>query len=162
MFPSPATRHLSTNAPLFGLPGQPPHSDRKVDLSDVHILIVDDTGLNRDLVSRMLIRLGFDPACLLVAHNGIEAVEWVRRHPCDLIFMDYHMPFMDGAEATRKIRAWERQNNRRPVPIIAFTSDASPSVRFQALGSGMDDFLLKPCRLEGVRSIINLWLYVRD
>ncbi|MBF0296756.1 MAG: response regulator [Magnetococcales bacterium] len=128
------------------------------DYSKMRILIVDDSLFDRDLISNMLITLGCDPERITIVHDGQQAVEWFRQHPCDLAFMDCQMPIMDGHQATRTIRVFERQHNRKATPIIAFSSDAAPADRFRALASGMDDFLAKPFRKAGVSQMVEKWL----
>ena len=78
-----------------------------------------------------------------VAENGLEAVKACQQADFDLIFMDIHMPLMDGYEATERIRALSRK-----VRIVAMTADAMIQERDKALQSGMDDFVPKPVRIE--------------
>ncbi len=79
-----------------------------------------------------------------VAQNGLEAVEaWQRLHP-EIILMDCHMPEMDGYEATRKIRQFERDRNLPAVPIIAMTASAMTGDRELCLAAGMTDYTTKP------------------
>jgi CheY-like chemotaxis protein len=94
----------------------------------------------------MLERLGHgaDVAC-----DGREAVEAVRRHPYDLVFMDLGMPEMDGYEATRRIRA-QRPPGRGPW-IVALTAHARPEDRQACIAAGMDDFVSKPISLQSLR-----------
>lgn len=82
------------------------------------------------------------------ATNGIEAIEAIEHHPYDAILMDIQMPLMDGIEATRIIR--QRWKNR--PKIIAATAQA---ICFDAcLEAGVDDFLIKPLRIEKLRAAI--------
>jgi CheY-like chemotaxis protein len=83
-----------------------------------------------------------------IATNGIEAIEALEHQPCDAILMDIQMPVMDGIEATRIIR--QRWKDR--PKIIAATAQA---ICFDAcLEAGVDDFLIKPFRIEELRAAI--------
>lgn len=73
--------------------------------------------------------------------------------PYDLIFMDSHMPVMNGKEATRKIRETESCINCH-TPIIAITADAITGVREELLAAGMDDYIVKPIDTEQLCSVI--------
>jgi len=86
----------------------------------------------------------------MIASDGIEAVEKVKRHTFDMIFMDIQMPNMDGLEATRIIR-----KNKHPSPVIvALTANADVKTRNEVSRAGMDDFLLKPTTVHALQKII--------
>ena len=78
------------------------------------------------------------------AMDGEEAVRQCRADRPDMILMDLIMPRMDGVEATRRIRAWERENGRAPVPIIALTAHAMQEYRARTLAAGCTGYLTKP------------------
>jgi signal transduction histidine kinase/CheY-like chemotaxis protein len=106
------------------------------------ILVVDDQPENRKLLVSLFAPLGLE---VREASNGQEAVlQWQRWQP-HLIYMDIRMPFLDGCEATRQIRA--TLNGQNPV-IIALTAQASSQDRILALASGCNDYLSKPCYAE--------------
>ena len=75
-----------------------------------------------------------------------------------LILMDCQMPVMDGLEATRRIRAWERDNAKPRLPIIALTASAFEEDRDRCLAAGMDDFLTKPLVLRDLAAALEAWL----
>lgn len=79
-----------------------------------------------------------------VAENGLYAIKMIRAIPYDLILMDVQMPEMDGLQATRVIRQFERSAKRPPVPIIGMTAHALDSARERCLEAGMDDYIAKP------------------
>jgi CheY-like chemotaxis protein/HPt (histidine-containing phosphotransfer) domain-containing protein len=110
------------------------------------ILVVEDNPVNQKLVQMLLARLGYRAD---IASNGAEAVRSVRRQRYDVVFMDMHMPEMDGLEATRVIQATCAAPDR--PWIIALTANAMQSDRDVCLRAGMDDFLSKPIRATDLR-----------
>jgi two-component system sensor histidine kinase/response regulator len=112
----------------------------------LRILIADDTFITQAMMVARLKKLGCEVA---VADNGREAVRAVQTSPVDCIFMDYHMPILDGVAATKQIRAWEaeqiaRGEGKPPVYIVAFTATSQVRDRATMSAVGMDDFLSKP------------------
>lgn len=107
---------------------------------DTRVLLVDDNAMNREVFKAILepLQLQFEEA-----ENGKKALEMIAQHSYDLVFMDSHMPVMDGEEATKAIRALKDENKRR-IPIIAITADAVSGVREHLLSIGMDDYIEKP------------------
>ena len=89
----------------------------------------------------------------MVAHNGREVLEILKRESFDLIFMDVQMPQMGGVEATTEIRKAEKSGGRR-LPIIALTANAMRGDREKYLASGMDGYLAKPLRQEQLDEIL--------
>jgi CheY-like chemotaxis protein len=90
-----------------------------------------------------------------MASDGAQAVDMVIEDPPDLILMDVHMPTVDGIEATRRIRAWEKESQRpSPIMIAAFTADVLPEDRTACLEAGMDEFLLKPLQSAKLVSVL--------
>jgi CheY-like chemotaxis protein len=100
------------------------------------ILFVDDNEMNRDMLSRRLVRAGHE---VMIAVDGEEAVERTRIDNPELVLMDIGLPGIDGCEATRQIRASEKK-----MPIIALTAHAMAKDRERALDAGCDDFDTKP------------------
>ncbi len=103
------------------------------------ILLVEDHRANQIVVQRMLERMGYRAD---VAATGTEAIEALERQPYDVVFMDMHMPDMDGLAATRAIRS--RWPEERQPHIVAFTAAAFAEDRRRCLEAGMDDFITKP------------------
>jgi len=121
-----------------------------VDFTGHRILLVEDMMINREIVIMMLESTHLEIEC---AVNGIQALEMFIEEPnrYEVIFMDVHMPGMDGYEATRQIRSFEeklKQNNpaylRKRVPIIAMTANVFKEDIDNCLKSGMDDHIGKP------------------
>jgi PAS domain S-box-containing protein len=115
-------------------------------LEGKNILIAEDIEINREIVVTLLEPLKLNIQC---AENGVQAVEMFSAGPdtWDLVFMDVHMPEMDGYEATRRIRALEKD---RRVPIIAMTANVFAEDIEKCLAAGMDDHVGKPLDISVV------------
>ncbi len=122
------------------------------------ILLVEDNEINTFLALKQLQRIGF---IVSAVNNGRQAVEAVARERFDLVFMDCHMPEMDGFAATREIRRMEAGGARR-LPIVAITADARTEDHQNCLRAGMDDYVSKPTSLESLRAVLDRWLPSTD
>jgi CheY-like chemotaxis protein len=107
-----------------------------------NILIVEDNEMNRDMLSRRLVRRGYAVRAAETGESGIEAA--LAEVP-DLILMDLSLPDIDGLEAVRRLKADDRT---RSVPIIVLTAHVMLSDRERALSAGGDDYDVKPVDLE--------------
>ncbi|MBD3642371.1 MAG: response regulator [Marinobacter sp.] len=138
------------------VPARQPPDSRSTEDGLARALVVEDNLVNQRVASVMLTRLGFHTD---TAANGQEAVSVVQHNHngYDLILMDCQMPVMDGYEATRRIREWERSNGQQGIPIIALTADVLPETESICLGSGMNDFLPKPVRKEKLQEMLGRW-----
>ncbi len=116
------------------------------------ILLVEDNEMNRDMLSRRLLRNNFE---VVMAVNGQEGVDMAKTERPDIILMDMSLPVMDGWEATRTIKA---DDTTRAIPVIALTAHAMESDREQALQAGCDDFDTKPIELPRLLGKINALL----
>ena len=105
------------------------------------ILLVEDNELNRDMLSRRLLRKGYD---VLIAKDGGEGVAIATSERPDLILMDMSLPVLDGWEATRRLKA---APETRQIPVIALTAHAMASDKERALEAGCDDYDTKPIEL---------------
>jgi hypothetical protein len=134
------------------LPSAPPSAPRHEAVwLGRRVLLVEDNPINQRLAERLLKREG----CLVtIAGNGLEALTEWGAAAFDLVLMDCNMPELDGLEATRRIRALERERCDR-TPIVALTADAMESDRESCLRSGMDDYLSKPIREERLREVLS-------
>jgi signal transduction histidine kinase/ActR/RegA family two-component response regulator/HPt (histidine-containing phosphotransfer) domain-containing protein len=110
-----------------------------VPVRPLHVLVVDDVLMNRDIASSFLRMFGHKVTCV---EGGAEAVAAVAATAFDVVLMDVRMPEMDGLEATRRIRAQEGTDNR--VPIIALTAQAFADQMAECRKAGMDSHLGKP------------------
>ena len=115
------------------------------------VLVVEDNAVNQKVAAILLEKMG----CRVdLAANGREALEASSRIGYDCIFMDCHMPEMDGFEAAAAIRTRELQSGHR-VPIIAMTANAMASDRQRCLDAGMDGYLSKPVQSEEVYAVLS-------
>ena len=106
------------------------------------ILLVEDNEMNRDMLSRRLIRRGYE---VVIAVDGQQGVDLAGSVAPDLILMDMSLPIIDGWEATRRIKA---SDATKQIPVIALTAHAMAGDREQALAAGCDDYDTKPIDLE--------------
>jgi signal transduction histidine kinase/two-component SAPR family response regulator/HPt (histidine-containing phosphotransfer) domain-containing protein len=124
----------------------------------LRILLCDDNAINQKVAARLLQQIGYQAD---IAANGREALEALDRKPYDLIFMDVMMPEVDGLEATRMIREWQKRgvhpNYQSRIVIVAMTAQAMQGDREKCIAAGMDDYLSKPIRLADVRGVIERW-----
>ena len=116
-----------------------PDHAAQLEWPSIHILVVDDTAVNRELVRLMLEPLGLR---VDEATGGAEAVQIAMSTPYDLILMDVRMPGVDGLEATRVIRGASLVNHS--TPIVALTADVQPENSAACRAAGMNDVLAKP------------------
>jgi PAS domain S-box-containing protein len=116
----------------------------------LRVLVAEDNQVNQKVIRYMLNQFGIDP---IIAETGRAAVKAVRESSFDLILMDCQMPEMDGFEAASQIRLDEKSIGRR-TPIVAMTANAMAGDKECCLESGMDDFLVKPVKLETLESLL--------
>jgi two-component system, sensor histidine kinase and response regulator len=116
-----------------------------------NILLVEDHPVNREISRDMLSEIG---CRVVVAENGVLALEAVARETFDLVLMDCQMPVMDGFQATRRIRDIEHGKGRSPVPVIALTANALSGDREDCLAAGMTDYMPKPLPLHAMKKMM--------
>ncbi|MGE3975365.1 MAG: response regulator [Bdellovibrionales bacterium] len=114
-------------------------------LSKFKVLVAEDNEINQDILRLFLPSDTFSLDCVL---EGKTAVDLFKTHQYDLVLMDVQMPTMDGLEATRLIRAWEKQQNLIPAPILAFTGGVTPEELRKCKDSGCDGYIEKPIQKE--------------
>jgi len=126
-----------------------PHVD---EFAETHykILLAEDNPVNQKLAVRLLEKKGHD---VVVANNGLEAVQAVEREYFDLILMDVQMPELNGYEATKAIRDMEDRIGRR-IPIVAMTAHAMKGDRERCLQEGMDGYVSKPIATKELYRVI--------
>jgi CheY-like chemotaxis protein len=139
----------------------------EVNFDGYHILLAEDIEINREIVETML-----EPTLLKIdcAVNGLEAVRLFCEAPekYDFIFMDLHMPGMDGHEATRRIRAFEADysgkkskaslKHPKGIPIVAMTANVFNEAVDECLKSGMNGHTGKPLNFVEIIEILKSYL----
>ncbi len=120
------------------------------------ILIAEDNQINQELAIAMFARMGYT---LDVVNNGLEAIAAVRTKAYDLLFLDLHMPKMDGLETAKHlVQEWENFGLTYPRPkIIAMTANAMKGDREICLAAGMDDYVSKPIFMDVLEQTIRKW-----
>lgn len=130
-----------------------------IDLSQASILLVDDNLQNLELIQAYLESL---PCRVLVAHDGVEAMDLVARHVPDLILLDVMMPRMSGFEVCRRVKS---NPATRQIVVIMVTALNEVADYERAVESGTDDFLSKPVNklelLTRIRSLLRVSLLRR-
>ncbi len=120
------------------------------------LLLVEDNEYNRDMLSRRLMKKGYE---VVLALDGAEGVARARADHPDLILMDMHLPVVDGWEATRQLK---NDEGTRAIPIIALTADAMTGDREKAMESGCDDYDTKPIEMPRLLNKIETLLNRRS
>jgi two-component system, cell cycle response regulator DivK len=106
------------------------------------VLVVEDNEMNRDMLSRRLMRRGFQ---VIFAVDGQQGIDLARSERPDIILMDMSLPVIDGWEATRRVKS---DDATRSVPVIGLTAHAMAGDREKAIEAGCDDYDTKPVELE--------------
>jgi CheY-like chemotaxis protein len=117
----------------------------------LHVLVVDDNIINREVAVAMLEEFG---CTVVLADEGRAAVAHAEHERFDLILMDCQMPGMNGYDATEAIRADEARRGLRRTPIVALTANVMARDRERAMESGMDSFLAKPFKAAQLSDVL--------
>ena len=160
-YTSPRLLRLPSSPRLLHLPSSPPsntkyngvqnpmNDDSSYHASKLRVLVVDDSAVNRKVAVRLFQAKGF--VCIEEANNGEQAVEKVRScERFDLILMDYHMPLMNGAEASRAIKSMGYDG-----VITAVTGNIVSSIEKELVDSGADNVLPKPMKSSHIDQILS-------
>jgi signal transduction histidine kinase/CheY-like chemotaxis protein len=116
----------------------------------LRILLAEDNVVNQRVAVRVLEKRGH---WVVIAENGVEALQALACQRFDLALMDVQMPEMDGLEATRRIRAMEEQTGQH-LPIVAMTAHAMKGDRERCLQAGMDDYIAKPIDAKKLAALV--------
>jgi len=135
------------------LPGRGSASRRH----SARILVAEDQPVNWMLIERMLRKAGH---AAVNAIDGRQVLEMLESQHYDLIFMDVHMPVLDGYATAREIRRREAAGNLDPVPIVAMTANAMLGDRERCLAAGMSDYMAKPISVDVLDEMLARWLRV--
>ena len=120
------------------------------------ILLVEDNPLNRDMLSRRLLRSGFS---VVMAEDGRQGISSAQAEGPDLILMDMSLPEIDGWEATRRLKS---DTSTRRIPVIALTAHAMSSDRQKCMEAGCDDYDTKPVDFQRLLGKIQAVLQPRS
>ena len=108
------------------------------------ILLVEDNEMNKDMLSRRLIKKGYE---IVFAMDGQEAIDMAQSETPDVILMDMGLPIKDGLPATKQIK---ENSDTANIPVIALTANAMAEHRQEALDGGCDEYETKPVRLPSL------------
>ena len=129
----------------------------------LHILIADDSFDNRALIEAYLKNT---PYRVEEAEDGQQAIDKFKTGRFDLVLMDIQMPVVDGYDATKQIRGWERENGRRRTPVVALTASALEDAADRSIAAGCDAHVTKPVKksklLEAIRDAVKEDLLADD
>ena len=123
--------------------------------TDLQILIVEDNLINQKVAMALLKKFGYKAQ---TADNGLIALEKMKQHRFDLIFMDFQMPELDGYETTGRIRNGQSGICSPKIPIIAMTANAMKGDQEKCLIAGMNDFLSKPIIPAELEELLQKWV----
>jgi len=127
---------------------------RRPERSAGHVLVVEDSPVNRLVAMHVLERAGFQAH---IVNDGHEALQALSTQQYDAVLMDCQMPGLDGYEATRELRRRE-QGTERHTPVIAMTAHAMTGDRERCLEAGMDDYVTKPVRSSVLADVLHRWI----
>lgn len=113
------------------------------------VLVVDDNDVGRKILSAYIKDLGHQ---VVETSGGEQALQEIKRNKIDMIFVDLHMPDMNGAETAQRIR--QTDEYYKHIPIIGLSADNNPESLRLGLSSGMDEFLCKPINQSDIKNII--------
>ncbi len=139
---------------LDGIQQPDASGDVAMKLGKLKILIAEDNQLSQKVIRGMMQKLGVES---VLVSNGREAVQSVMRDHYDLVLMDCDMPFVDGYTATQEIRNWEKQQQRKPLPILALTAHILEEQKQKAFRAGMNEHLSKPIELCDLQNALIRW-----
>jgi two-component system sensor histidine kinase/response regulator len=122
---------------------QPDASTPYDTLKGINVLLAEDNPINQRVAIKLLEKKNVS---VVLAENGLEALQLFKNQSFDLVLMDMMMPEMDGLEATRQIRLYESTRPAAKVPIVAMTANAMQGDKERCLASGMDGYISKPIR----------------
>jgi two-component system chemotaxis response regulator CheY len=117
-------------------------------MSEMHVLIVDDSSVMRKIVERSLRQAGLESMVVLEAGSGVEGLQVLNGQSVNLILSDINMPSMDGLEFLRQLRS---QNLADGVPVVMITTESSEEHVKQAILAGAQGYIRKPFTAEQVK-----------
>jgi CheY-like chemotaxis protein/HPt (histidine-containing phosphotransfer) domain-containing protein len=124
------------------------------DACGLNILLAEDNDVNQKLATRLLEKRGHE---VIVASNGLQALNALSLGTFDLVLMDVQMPEMDGIEATAALRVREEGTGQH-LPVIAMTALVMQGDRERCLAAGMDGYLTKPIRPQALDEVLDQYI----
>lgn len=118
------------------------------------LLLAEDNRVNQMVAKALLKKEGIE---VIIANDGIEAIDIYEKDVFDLILMDINMPRMGGIEATQKLQKIMKKQGKK-TPIIALTANAMQGAKEEYMKQGMDDYLTKPIELPELTKQLDKWL----
>jgi CheY-like chemotaxis protein len=150
--PEAAPMKGKTRAPLTQPKSKSPflksNASAHTDNQPYRILVVEDNPANQLVLLKMLAQMNLAAD---MANHGKEAMELWLKQPYQVVLTDLTMPEMDGIELTRELRQREKTMGGAPVYIVGVTANVLPEYKEKCLQAGMNDFLLKPLKMESLR-----------
>ena len=119
------------------------------------ILLVEDNRINQMVAKGLLAKENFD---VVIANDGIEAIEMYQKERFDLILMDVNMPRMGGIEASHRIKKIMQEDDAPSIPIVALTANAMQGADEKYIENGMDDYLAKPVDFNRLKEVLERWV----
>jgi len=141
-----------TGPKIANLPSRTKIDEVAAPVDDIKILVVEDDEINQAVTRSFLSVMGYN---FDLVENGALAVKAVKESTYDLVFMDWHMPVMDGLEATRAIREYEGDSKR--TAIVGLSASAMLGDSELCIDAGMDDYLPKPLSKSGFERVTKKW-----
>lgn len=138
-------------------PSKPlPQVEELTPVFNARVLVAEDNEVNQEVARRMLMKLG----CTVdIAADGAEAVLRTETQKYDVVFMDCHMPVMDGYSATRTIKS--RDEGVGSTIIVAMTANALRGDKEDCFAAGMDDYIAKPVKMSDLAAVLRKW-YLKE
>lgn len=130
-----------------------PEKKKEVNFTGKKVLLVEDNQLNQEIAGTLLKEMGFQVETVDDGSVAVERMKHAIPNQYDLILMDIQMPFMDGYEATKHIRALK--SPAAQVPIVAVTANAFSADREKAMACGMNGYLTKPISVKLMVNVLN-------
>ena len=116
-----------------------------------NVLVAEDVETNQRIIKEILEMYGCD---VIIAGNGLQAVNFFKEENFDIVLMDCQMPIMDGYQATAEIREFEKRTSKAKTPIIALTAGNTNEEKQRGISAGMDKYLTKPFKIEDIGAIL--------
>lgn len=131
-----------------------PHSEgvRTPESGNGDVLVAEDDAISARVITRFLESEG---CTVRRVRDGTAALEALREGGPGLAFLDMHMPGLGGVEVARRLREWEREQGREPLPLVALTASTADEDRRACREAGMDNFLAKPVERDALREMLD-------